>query len=226
MSYDGDPSSRPGLGGRIRAPPTFRWSTAATVGEHPSQALLDLYTILTEFSRLGKLLDGAHIAMVGDLKYGRTVHSLIKLLALYKGREVLAGVAARPGDAVLHHRTGQPQAATSSSRRVRWARGLAGADVIYATRVQKSASPAENEGYTPDFQINRAIIDEYCGPDTIVMHPAAARQPARRQRPERGPEPRSAPGDLPPDRQRHPHPRWRSSRAAGRGRAGAAFDAT
>src|SRR3546814_15281126 len=38
-----------------------------------------------EFSRLGKLLDGAHIAMVGDLKYGRTVHSLIKLLALYKG---------------------------------------------------------------------------------------------------------------------------------------------
>ncbi|KAG1166263.1 hypothetical protein G6F35_018293 [Rhizopus arrhizus] len=51
-------------------------------GEHPSQALLDLYTILTEFSRLGKLLDGAHIAMVGDLKYGRTVHSLIKLMAL------------------------------------------------------------------------------------------------------------------------------------------------
>jgi aspartate carbamoyltransferase catalytic subunit len=46
-------------------------------GEHPSQALLDLYTIQREFSRLGKLIDGAHIAMVGDLKYGRTVHSLI-----------------------------------------------------------------------------------------------------------------------------------------------------
>src|SRR6185312_9734578 len=54
-------------------------------GEHPSQALLDLYTILTEFSRLGKLLDGAHIVLAGDLKYGRTVHSLIKLLALYRG---------------------------------------------------------------------------------------------------------------------------------------------
>ena len=77
-------------------------------GEHPSQALLDLYTILTEFSRLGKLLDGAHIAMVGDLKYGRTVHSLIAAGPV-QGREVLAGVAARPGDAVLHHRTGQPQ---------------------------------------------------------------------------------------------------------------------
>jgi aspartate carbamoyltransferase catalytic subunit len=52
-------------------------------GEHPSQALLDLYTIQREFSRLGKRVDGAHIALVGDLKYGRTVHSLIKLLALY-----------------------------------------------------------------------------------------------------------------------------------------------
>ena len=53
-------------------------------GEHPTQALLDLYTIQREFSRLGKRVDGAHIALVGDLKYGRTVHSLIKLLSLYK----------------------------------------------------------------------------------------------------------------------------------------------
>jgi aspartate carbamoyltransferase catalytic subunit len=54
-------------------------------GEHPSQALLDLYTIQREFSRVGKIVDGSHIAMVGDLKYGRTVHSLAKLLALYRG---------------------------------------------------------------------------------------------------------------------------------------------
>src|SRR5689334_22808460 len=54
-------------------------------GEHPTQALLDLYTLQREFSRLGKRVDGAHVALVGDLKYGRTVHSLMKLLALYKG---------------------------------------------------------------------------------------------------------------------------------------------
>jgi aspartate carbamoyltransferase catalytic subunit len=53
-------------------------------GEHPSQAVLDLYTIQREFSRMGKLVDGTHIAMVGDLKYGRTVHSLIRLLSLYR----------------------------------------------------------------------------------------------------------------------------------------------
>ena len=50
--------------------------------------------------------------------------------------------------------------------------GENGADVIYATRVQKERfANEENEGYTPDFQINRAIIDAYCSPETIVMHP-------------------------------------------------------
>ena len=43
--------------------------------------------------------------------------------------------------------------------------------MIYATRAERRFANEENEGYTPDFQINRAIIDEYCGPDTIVMHP-------------------------------------------------------
>lgn len=49
-------------------------------GQHPTQALLDLYTINDE---LGKV-DGLNIAMVGDLRYGRTVHSLSYLLGLYK----------------------------------------------------------------------------------------------------------------------------------------------
>jgi len=48
-------------------------------GEHPTQALLDLYTIKRE---LGKV-DGLKVAMVGDLRYGRTVHSLTKLLSQY-----------------------------------------------------------------------------------------------------------------------------------------------
>jgi len=57
-------------------------------GEHPTQALLDLYAIRREFARLGKKLDGAHVAMVGDLKHGRTVHSLIKLLSLYRNLRI------------------------------------------------------------------------------------------------------------------------------------------
>src|SRR4030042_1428066 len=50
------------------------------IGEHPTQALLDLYTIKKE---LGKI-DNLKIALIGDLLYGRTIHSLIYLLALYK----------------------------------------------------------------------------------------------------------------------------------------------
>jgi len=49
-------------------------------GQHPTQALLDLYTINSERGKV----EGLHIAMVGDLRYGRTVHSLSYLLGLYK----------------------------------------------------------------------------------------------------------------------------------------------
>ncbi|TAM85802.1 MAG: aspartate carbamoyltransferase [Candidimonas sp.] len=142
-------------------------------GEHPSQALLDLYTILTEFSRLGKLLDGAHIAMVGDLKYGRTVHSLIKLLALYRGLKFTL-VAPRglemPNDIL-------EQVGRNGGHVIEQAGSLeeglsGGVDVIYATRVQKERFAAEElEGYTLDFQVNKAIIDKCCGPDVVIMHP-------------------------------------------------------
>lgn len=49
------------------------------IGEHPTQALLDIFTIRQEFGTVNKLV----ITMVGDLKNGRTVHSLAKLLTLY-----------------------------------------------------------------------------------------------------------------------------------------------
>ncbi|MEO6985250.1 MAG: aspartate carbamoyltransferase [Paralcaligenes sp.] len=140
-------------------------------GEHPSQALLDLYTILTEFSRLGKLLDGAHIALVGDLKYGRTVHSLIKLLALYRG--LTFTLVAPPGlempDYIIEQtgRLGHTIEQTHSLTK-----GLTGADVIYATRVQKERFVGEElKGYTADFQVNKAMVDHCCGPDVVVMHP-------------------------------------------------------
>src|SRR4030067_912429 len=51
-------------------------------GEHPTQALLSLFTILKERSRI----DGLTVTMLGDLKYGRTVHSLARLLSLYDVR--------------------------------------------------------------------------------------------------------------------------------------------
>ena len=48
--------------------------------EHPTQALLDLFTIKRELEFNGNGIDGLHIAMIGDLRYGRTVHSLSRLV--------------------------------------------------------------------------------------------------------------------------------------------------
>ncbi|WP_322106329.1 aspartate carbamoyltransferase [Paraburkholderia sp. J41] len=140
-------------------------------GEHPSQALLDLYTIQREFSRLGKIVDGAHIVLVGDLKYGRTVHSLVKLLALYRGIKftlVSPPMLEMPAYIVDKISTNGHVVEQTTDLKA----GLRGADVVYATRIQKERFTDESfEGYTPDFQINQAILDECCGPDTLVMHP-------------------------------------------------------
>ena len=57
--------------------------------EHPSQALLDLYTIKSEMAASGRGIDKLRIAMVGDLRHGRTVHSLCKLLCLFDGVQVV-----------------------------------------------------------------------------------------------------------------------------------------
>jgi aspartate carbamoyltransferase catalytic subunit len=140
-------------------------------GEHPSQALLDLYTIQREFSRLGKLIDGARIAIVGDLKYGRTVHSLVKLLALYRGLTLtlVSPKSLEMPPAIIDY-------ASANGHRVELsdspAKGVAGADVVYATRIQKERFTGESmEGYDPGFEINKALIDAACSPDTVVMHP-------------------------------------------------------
>lgn len=140
-------------------------------GEHPSQALLDLYTILTEFSRLGKLLDGSHIVLVGDLKYGRTVHSLIKLLALY--RDLKFTLISPPGLGMPAHILDQAaQRGHVITETHSLEEGLPGADVIYTTRVQKERFAAEElEGYKQGFQVNKAMVDTFCDADVIVMHP-------------------------------------------------------
>jgi aspartate carbamoyltransferase catalytic subunit len=99
------------------------------------------------------------------------VHSLIKLLALYRGLKftLIAPKGLEMPEYLLDQvgTRGHVIEQTSSLEQ-----GLPGADVIYATRVQKERfSTEELEGYSPDFQVNKAIIDKCCGPDVIVMHP-------------------------------------------------------
>lgn len=140
-------------------------------GEHPSQALLDLYTIQREFSRLGKLIDGAHIAMVGDLKYGRTVHSLIKLLSLYRGLTftlISPQSLEMPAEIVdVVSRRGHVIEFSDSP-----ASGLAKADILYATRIQKERFGEEAiDGYGAEFEINQKLVNQACKIDVVIMHP-------------------------------------------------------
>ena len=138
------------------------------VGEHPTQALLDTFTIFEELR--GGSVDGMTVTMLGDLKYGRTVHSLARLLSLFKvkinyvspdilrmPREVMDEVAQK----------GIPQAEFASLEKI-----LPETDVLYVTRVQKERfeDPAEYEkvkgAYVIDPEVMKAAKQEM-----IVMHP-------------------------------------------------------
>lgn len=101
------------------------------VGEHPTQALLDLYTIREELGGL----NGLTVTMLGDLKYGRTVHSLSRLLSLFdvKLHYVSPQVLAMPTEVMAEIRArGVSQTEHSTLDDV-----LAASDVLYVTRVQK-----------------------------------------------------------------------------------------
>lgn len=140
-------------------------------GEHPTQALLDLYTIHAEFKRLGKRLDGAHVALVGDLKHGRTVHSLIKLLSLYKGFTfsfVAPASLEMPRDLVALARERGHRVRESATLKD----GVKKPDILYATRIQKERMSGEGvEGYPASFRVDRAAVANLCGKDTLLLHP-------------------------------------------------------
>jgi aspartate carbamoyltransferase catalytic subunit len=140
--------------------------------EHPSQALLDLYTIRKELSDRGRQIDGLRIAMIGDLKHGRTVHSLCKLLCLYRNIHVTLvspPELAMPEGVVEMMRDAGVEVVISQDL----ANGIGGVDIAYATRIQEErfASKEEANQYRGRFRLNQAIYTQYCEPNTVIMHP-------------------------------------------------------
>ena len=143
-------------------------------GEHPSQALLDLYTIRKEFARIGKTVAGAHILMTGDLKYGRTVHSLAKLLSLHAPMHFT--LVAPPS---LEMPISLIEMLMARGHRVDILDSLddvtTAIDVVYATRIQKERFTEEMHdvfsGRPEAYHVNRAFMDRRATPQTIIMHP-------------------------------------------------------
>ncbi len=141
-------------------------------GEHPTQSLLDLYTIRSEFAKQDRMINGARIALVGDLKYGRTIHSLIKLLSLYQN---LTFVCTSPSHLVC------PQhyidIAENAGHRIEvhhdLCTGITGCDVLYATRVQGERAGGDilNLEDGGDFCLTQAKLNAHCPAHCVVMHP-------------------------------------------------------
>lgn len=140
--------------------------------EHPSQALLDLYTIRKELKGHGRRLDGLRIALIGDLRYGRTVHSLCKLLALFDDITValISPTALRmPGEIVEYLRERGHQVVESDQLEA----SITGVDIAYSTRIQEErfSSKEEAASYRGQYRLNQAIYTRFCEPNTVIMHP-------------------------------------------------------
>ena len=138
------------------------------VGEHPTQALLDTFTI---FEELGVgVVDGLTVTLLGDLKYGRTVHSLARLLSVYdiKLNYVSPDILRMPEDVLEEVAERQiPQREFSSLENV-----LPETDVLYVTRVQKERfeNQEDYDQVKNAFVVNPEIMKS-AKRDMIVMHP-------------------------------------------------------
>ena len=140
--------------------------------EHPSQALLDLYTIKSELAGRGRGIDRLRIAMVGDLRFGRTVHSLSKLLCLFDRVQVTLvspGELCMPGDIVEEMR----QAGVEVIETDAFEASISHVDIVYSTRIQEErfSTQAEADLYRGRYRLNQSIYTHHCEPNTVIMHP-------------------------------------------------------
>jgi aspartate carbamoyltransferase len=136
------------------------------VGEHPTQALLDLFTIVEELGDVNGLI----ITMLGDLKYGRTVHSLSRLLSLFdvKINYVSPEILRMPAEIIAELKEKNiPQSEYTTLEAV-----LPETDVLYVTRVQKERfeTPSLYEIVKNAFVITPETLQS-AKDRMIVMHP-------------------------------------------------------
>jgi len=138
------------------------------VGQHPTQALLDMYTIRKETGRL----DNLRIGMVGDLLYGRTVHSLTYLLSQRKGIEMIfisPEQLKMPQD-IMEYLTDEKGMRVRETTELKEAAGEV--DILYVTRIQKERfrSLEEYNKLKGCYIINREILN-LMNKDAVIMHP-------------------------------------------------------
>lgn len=136
-------------------------------GQHPTQALLDLYTIEREFGKA----DGIKIAFVGDLKYGRAARSLAYLLGKFKGVKMtfISPPELKMGDDI---KTYLKRHDTVFEEIEDLKKAMKKADVLYQTRVQKERFPSQDEyaRFKGCYIIDRPLADSM-KKGAIIIHP-------------------------------------------------------
>jgi aspartate carbamoyltransferase len=135
-------------------------------GQHPTQALLDLFTIQSERGQV----DGNTIVLCGDLKYGRTVHAGVELYKHYDCKLIFVAPEALRMPAGIT--AGLREQGISVEETTELEPALAQADVFYMTRIQKErfADPAEYEQLKGSYVLTRDLIVRI-NPDVTVLHP-------------------------------------------------------
>lgn len=126
-------------------------------GEHPTQALLDLYTIFKERGRI----DGLNVTLMGDLKHGRTVHSLIKLLRMYDVNIRLVSP--------LELSLPKPYLHKDDTERTNLESVIDDTDILYVTRVQKERF-ADELAIDIFYSVTRSDMDR-AKDNLVLMHP-------------------------------------------------------
>jgi len=137
-------------------------------GQHPTQALLDVYTIQKEIGHL----DGIKVALVGDLANGRTARSLAYLLAKFEGVKLyfVAPSVVRMKDDIKEHLVEQGVVFEEEDNLLKVAGEV---DVIYQTRIQKERFGDRIEDYEKargKYIIDRKVMD-VLSEKAVVMHP-------------------------------------------------------
>ena len=140
--------------------------------EHPSQALLDLYTIQKELSQNNKSIDGLRIALVGDLKFGRAVHSLCKILSLYDDvkMNLISPEELKLPIELVESISAKGVTITETEN---LEDGISEVDIIYVTRVQEERFKDKQDAdkYRGLLSLNQSIYTANCEPNTVIMHP-------------------------------------------------------
>jgi len=135
-------------------------------GQHPTQALLDIYTMQKEVGTL----DGIRVALLGDLKNGRTVHALVELMALFKVELILVSPPQlqMPAEIV----DGLKKKGLSVHQTDDLMQAAAAADVLYVTRIQKErfSDAADYEKLKGSYVIDNHLLEQ-AKKDLVILHP-------------------------------------------------------